>query len=131
MKYIVMMHVPTGGPYRNDGWSRHDFERHNAFMNAFAKGLRQSGEFVAGEALRAPDEAKRVHASDDGLPITDGVFPESKEFLAGFWVVEVPSAERAYAIAAQVSDAPGPGGAPLKLVIEVRRMFDDPPNGRV
>ena len=65
-------------------------------------------------------------ARTDG-PITDGVFPESKEFLAGFWIVEVPSAARAYEIAAEASAAPGPGGAPLNMPIEVREVQCGPP----
>ena len=46
------------------------------------------------------------------VPITDGVFPETKEFLAGYWIVDVESPERAYAIAAAASMAPGPAGKP-------------------
>jgi hypothetical protein len=55
------------------------------------------------------------------------VFPESKEFLAGFWIVDVETPERAYAIAAQASAAPGPGGAPLNMPIEVRPVMSAPP----
>ena len=63
----------------------------------------------------------------DKVPVTDGVFPESKEFLAGYWIVDVESPERAYAIAAQASAAPGPGGKPLNLAIEVRQVMSGPP----
>jgi len=81
----------------------------------------------AAEGLSGPDQAKRVRAGADGKPITDGVFPESKEFLAGYWIVDVESAERAYVIAAEASAAPGPGGAPLNLNIEVRQIMSGPP----
>jgi hypothetical protein len=64
-----------------------------------------------------------VRAGKDGVPVTDGVFPESKEFLAGFWMVEVASPERAYEIAARVSAAPGRDGAPLNMPIEVRPVI--------
>ena len=74
-----------------------------------------------------PDQAKRVRAGDDGKPITDGVFPESKEFLAGYWIVDVDSPERAYQIAAEASAAPGPGGEPLNMAIEVRQVMSGPP----
>ena len=60
-------------------------------------------------------------------PIIDDVFPESKEFLAGYWVVEVDTPVRAYAIAAEASAAPGPGGEPLNLGIEVRQVMSGPP----
>jgi hypothetical protein len=72
--------------------------------------------------LTFPDQAKLVRAGKDGVPITDGVFPESKEFLAGFWIVEVSKPERAYEIAARASAAPGAGGAPLNMPIEVREI---------
>src|SRR5213075_2037562 len=104
-----------------------DLQAHIAFMVGLNKELRQSGELVSAEGLSFPDQAKLVRASKDGLPITDGVFPESKEFLAGYWIVDVESPERAYAIAAKVSAAPGPGGAPLNMGIEVRQVMSHAP----
>jgi len=89
--------------------------------------LRQSGELVSAEGLSFPDQAKLVRAGKNGVPITDGVFPESKEFLAGFWIIDVENPERAYAVAAKVSAAPGPGGAPLNMPIEVRPIMSAPP----
>jgi hypothetical protein len=89
--------------------------------------LHESGELVSAEGLSFPDRAKLVRAGQNGTPITDGVFPESKEFLAGFWIVDVETPERAYAIAAQASAAPGPGGAPLNMPIEVRPVMSAPP----
>ena len=127
MKYMLMMNTP-GGPYRIAGWSKADFERHIAFMKGFAKKLGSSGELVGAEGLAGPDQAKRVRADKDGTPITDGVFPESKEFLAGYWIVDVDSPERAYQIAAEASAAPGPGGAPLNMAIEVRQVMSGPPD---
>jgi hypothetical protein len=69
-----------------------------------------------------------VRAGQDGTPITDGVFPEAKEFLMGYWIVDVKSPERAYEIAAQASAAPGPGGAPLNILMEVRQIMAGPPD---
>jgi hypothetical protein len=96
-------------------------------MVGLNKDLRQSGEFVSAEGLSFPDQAKLVRSGKNGVPITDGVFPESKEFLAGYWIVDVESPERAYAIAAKVSAAPGPGGKPLNMPIEVRPIMSGPP----
>lgn len=127
MKYILMMNTPSGGPYQITSWPKKDIAAHIGFMKDFATKLRESGELVAAEGLAGPDQAKRVRAGDDGKPITDGVFPESKEFLAGYWIVDVESPARAYEIAAQASAAPGPGGAPLKLSIEVREVMSGPP----
>ena len=81
----------------------------------------------AGEGLAGPDQAKLVRAGDDGRPMTDGVFPESKEFLAGYWIIDVDRPERAYEIAAEASAAPGKGGKPLNMGIEVRQVMSGPP----
>lgn len=125
MKYMLMMNAPGGGPYKIMSWSKPDLEAHMAFMRSFNEKLRASGELVGGAGLTGPDQAKLVRAGANGEPITDGVFPETKEFLAGYWIVDVETPERAYAIAAEASMAPGPGGEPLRMPIEVRQaMFD-------
>ena len=82
---------------------------------------------VGGAGLTSPDQAKIVRAGATGEPITDGVFPEAKEFLAGYWIVEVDSPVRAYQIAAEASAAPGVGGEPLNMGIEVREVMSGPP----
>ena len=94
---------------------------------ALNKELTASGEMVSNEGLAFPDQARLVRADKNGLPMTDGVFPEGKEFLAGFCIVDVDSAERAYALAARASAAPGPGGKPLNMPIEVRQVMSGPP----
>jgi hypothetical protein len=127
MKYMLMMNTPGGGPYQIVNWSKQDIEAHMSFMRAFAKKLTASGELVATEGLSGPDQAKLVRAGANGEPITDGVFPETKEFLAGYWIVDVESPARAYAIAAEASAAPGPGGAPLRMPIEVRQVMSHAP----
>ena len=127
MKYRLMMNTPGGGPYQIAGWPMQDIKNHIAFMMDFGKKLSAAGELVAAEGLSGPDQAKRVRAGANGEPITDGVFPESKEFLAGYWIVDVESPERAYAIAAEASAAPGPGGKPLNMPIEVRQVMSGPP----
>jgi hypothetical protein len=97
-------------------------------MKDFAKKLTANGELVGAEGLAGPDQAKLVKADKDGRPITDGAFAETKEFLAGYWIVDVEAPERAYQIAAEASLAPGPGGAPLYLSIEVREVLSGPPS---
>jgi hypothetical protein len=129
MKYMLMMNAP-GGPYQIMKWSKQDLDAHMAFMHRFNKKLAGAGELVGGEGLSAPDQAKLVRAGTNGEPITDGVFPETKEFLAGYWIVDVDTPERAYQIAAEASMAPGPGGEPLRMPLEVRQvMFAIDPNG--
>jgi hypothetical protein len=104
-------------------WSKEDLQRNVAFMRAFSKELKDSGVFVATEGLGWPSEARIVRAGRDGEPITDGVFPESKEFLAGYWIIDVESPDQAYKIAARASAAPGPGGSAGSIPIEVRQVL--------
>lgn len=127
MKYILMMHSPGRGGYQIAQWSQQDLKAHIGFMKDFNAKLKQRGELVGAEGLSDPTQAKIVRAGPDGKPVTDGVFPETKEFLAGFWVVSVDDAQRAHAIAAEASAAPGPGGKPLNMPIEVREIPHGPP----
>jgi hypothetical protein len=82
LKYILMMNTMKAGEGVPD-WPKKDHQAHIAFMMSFVKELRDSGELVSAEGLSFPDQAKLVRAGKDGAPISDGVFPESKEFLAG------------------------------------------------
>ncbi len=127
MKYMLMMNHPGPGPYQVTSWPKEDLQAHIGFMIAFAKKLSASGELAFAEGLAGPEQAKLVRAGEGGEPITDGVFPETKEFLAGYWIVDVETPERAYAIAAEASMAPGPGGKPLRMGIEVRQVMSGPP----
>ncbi len=129
MKYILMMNAMTAGDLYGGvaGWQQSDIKQHIVFMKNLTKSLVESGELVSTEGLALPDQARIVRAGRNGAPITDGVFPESKEFLAGYWIVDVDTAERAYQIAARASAAPGPGGTPLNMPIEVRQVLSGPP----
>jgi len=126
MKYMLMMNTMKAGANMTN-WSKSDLQTHIAFMMSLNKDLRESGELLFAEGLSFPDQAKLVRADKNGTPITDGVFPESKEFLAGYWIVDVATPERVYALAARISAAPGPGGAPLNMPIEVRPIMSGPP----
>jgi hypothetical protein len=130
MKYILMMNTMKAG-HGVPNWPKKDLQAHIAFMMGLNKELHKRGELVSAEGLSFPDQAKLVRAGRDGLPITDGVFPESKEFLAGFWIIDVDSPERACDIAARISAAPGPGGAPLNMPIELRPIMSGPPQEMV
>jgi hypothetical protein len=130
MKYILMMNTMKNGQGVL-AWPKKDLQTHISFMLGLNKELHERGELVSAEGLSFPDQAKLVRAGKDGGPITDGVFPESKEFLAGFWIIDVDSPERAYAIAARISAAPGPGGAALNMPIELRPIMSGPPQEMV
>jgi len=128
MKYVMMMHTPFGtGDYQFKSWAPEDVEAHMAFLQQFNAELTAAGEYAGVLALAAPGGAKLVRAGKDGAPVTDGPFPESKEFLAGYWLIDVDSPERACELAAKASAAPGPGGAPLNMTIEVRQVMSGPP----
>jgi hypothetical protein len=120
MKYILMMNTMKAGQGIPQ-WPGKDLQVHIAFMKNLNKELRDSGELVSAEGLSFPDQVCLVRAGKNCAPITDGVFPESKEFLAGFWIVDSP--ERAYTIAARASAAPGRVGAPLNMQARQIEVF--------
>jgi len=127
MKYILMMHCPNTGYDVFGAWPKKDIQAHIGFMIDFNKALRESGELVSAEGLASPREAKLVRAGKNGAVVIDGPFAETKEFLAGYWIVDVATPEQAYAIAARASAAPGPGGVPINMPIEVRQVMSGPP----
>jgi hypothetical protein len=127
MKYILMMTCPKNGYEAFGSWPQQAIQAHIGFMIDLNKSLKASGLLVSAEGLAAPTEAKIVRAGKDGAPVTDGVFPESKEFLAGYWIVDVESPQRAYEVAARASAAPGPRGEPMNMPIEVRQVMAGPP----
>jgi hypothetical protein len=130
MKYMLMMNTPRDGYTQYLSWPKETLEANTAFMQSFTQKLADAGELVATQGLAAPEQARLVRAGKDGMPITDGVFPEAKEFLAGFWIVDVASAERALQVAAEASTAPGAevrgaDGKPIQhLWIEVREVLE-------
>ena len=122
MKYILLMSGTSAGVEKYLAWSRQDIESHMSALQRIHHDLTESGEFLATQGLAKPREARVVRGEKNGLPVTDGIFPESKEFLLGYWIVDVATAERAYAIAGRISAAPGPGGVPTNMPIEVRQF---------
>jgi hypothetical protein len=126
MKYMLMMNHPGKGAYEVASWPEADLKAHIGFMKTFVRKLAAAGELVAAEGLATPDQARLIRAGKEGQPVTDGVFPESKEFLVGFWIVDVETTERAVAIAAEASAAPGRGGKPMSIPIELRQVMSAP-----
>ena len=129
MKYMLMMNAPRGkGDWEVSNWPPEDLKAHIDFMKGFGEELSDAGELVGAEGLAGPDQARVVRARKNGAPeVTDGPFAEAKEFLAGYWIVDVESPTRAYEIAARASAAPGKGGIPLNMPIEVREVMSAPP----
>lgn len=130
MRFMLMMHAPRGtGDWAVMDWRPEDLKAHVGFMAKLARDLKEAGELVAAEGLASPGQARVVRAGtgSGGPEVTDGPFAETKEFLAGFWIVDVESAARAYAIAATASAAPGAGGTTMRIPIEVREVMSAPP----
>ena len=122
MKYILLMSGTQAGVDAYRAWSPKDIAAHMAALRHIERELTESREFVATQGLAEPGDAAVVRGEKHGIPVTDGVFPESKEFLLGYWIIDVATHERACAIAGRISVAPGPGGAPTNMPIEVRRF---------
>ena len=130
MKYMLMMHAPRAG-WETAGigtWPPADIKAHIGFMMRLNKELKEAGELVGAEGLALPEQARIVRASKKGgaPEVTDGPYPEAKEFLAGYWIVDVDSTDRAYEIAARASAAPGKAGVPMHMAIEVRQVMSAP-----
>jgi len=127
VKYMLLMKYDVEGVPPIDTWSPEDLRRQIQFQKDLDASLVESGELVGAEGLAWPDTAKLVRSDGVQPPvITDGPFAESKEFLAGFWVVDVESEARAIEIAATASASPGPAGVPMQQVIEVRALMEAP-----
>jgi hypothetical protein len=110
-------------------WAPEDVTAHIRFQHDLNRELTESGELVDAQGLASPDAAKFVRFDGVGSPVvTDGPFPESKELLAGYRIVDVESEARAIEIAAKASAAPGPRGVPIQDSIEVRQIMGAPSN---
>ena len=108
-------------------WTPEDIKAHIDFQHVLNDELIKSGELVDAQGLAGPEQAKFVVSDGAGAPvITDGPYPESKELLAGYRMVDVESVERVLEIAARASAAPGPNGVPIQQPIEVREVLSAP-----
>ena len=108
-------------------WDPEDIKAHIQFQRALNDELAKLGELVDAQGLAAPELARFVVWDGTGAPVvTDGPFPESKELLAGYRLVDVETADRAIEIAARASAAPGPKGEPIRQPIEVRLLLSAP-----
>lgn len=126
MKFMLLQNyggVDLEGVPPMTEWTPAEVEAHITFQKDLNAELSERGELVEAQALTAPELAKFVVSDGSERVITDGPFPESKELLAGYRMIDVESLERALEIAALGSAAPGPGGAPIKQLIEVREVM--------
>jgi hypothetical protein len=125
--FLLLKHYSGDGAPMPE-WTPDEMKVHIRFQQDLVRELADAGELVRADGLAGPDAAKVVrYGGPDAAPVvTDGPFPETKEFLAGYYLIDVDSVERAYEIAAQASSAPGPGGKPIYERIEVRQVMGAP-----
>src|SRR6195952_27995 len=126
-KFLLLKHY-AGTTTPMTEWTPGEVEAHMQFQRDLVQEIADNGELVRVDALTGPDLAKIVTYGGRGAApvVTDGPFPESKEFLAGYFMIDVESAERAYEIAAKASAGPGSGGKPLYERIEGREVMSAP-----
>lgn len=127
-KYLLIVNYDGGAVQTPmSEWTPDEVKAHLDYYDALNEELRESGELVDGLALTEPDVAKVVRSDGTAPVVTDGPFPEFKEWLAGFQLIDVESEERAIEIAAKVSAVPCPGGVPQQQPIQVRQVMGDLP----
>ena len=131
-KYLLLKHY-RGGPEPHhpfppmDQWEPADVEAHIAFQRHVSELLKENGEYVDAQAL-APAQTWVRYGGPDAAPVTtDGPHPETSDLVAGWWMIDVDSHERALELAAYVSSEPGPGGEPLYEWIDVREIMWERP----
>ena len=131
MKYMLLMQFsgqPQGELPPIDTWPVEDVQAHIQFMHDTNQKLVDAGEFVDARGLAAPDQAKIVRAGEGGAAASrTACSPRRRSSSPATGSSTCESPERAYEIAAHVSAAPGPGGRPLNMPIEVRQVMSGRP----
>lgn len=127
-RYLLLKHYSGGPePYRPfppmDEWAPADVEAHMAFLRQVRELLEERGEFVGAQALTPAQTWVRYGGPDAAPVVTDGPLPETSDLVAGWYMIDVESRERAIEVAAHISSEPGPGGEPLHEWIDVREVM--------
>ena len=128
MKYMILVYGSQNdydamaGQPQGDGpaWSGEDFAAMGTFMESFSKELTESGELVDTQGLSAPVHARRIRLRGGAPVVTDGPYAETQEVLAGYWLVDCESFDRATEIAAGLTACPGPVDITDRTVVDVR-----------
>ena len=130
-KYLLLKHY-RGGPTPlvdfapADLWAPGEWDAHMQFMRDFQTRVEESGEFVDVQVLM-PDGAFVRYDGEGRPPVTDGPFAETKDLIAGWYIIDVESWDRAVQLAGELSAAPGPGGTPIYEWLEVRPFWSTRP----
>lgn len=131
MKYMILTYASqrdydamAGTDADQAGWSAEDFAAMGAFMEAFNQDLAESGELVETRGLVAPVHTRRIQLQQGVPVVTDGPYAETYEVLAGYWIVDCESFDRATAIAARLASCPVPAGVAQAAVADVRPIAE-------
>ena len=129
MKYVLIVNFQPGViDTPMDEWKPEEIEAHLDYYRALNRELQESGELIQTEILAGPDLGKIVTSDGTTAPVvTDGPFPEFKEWIAGYQIFDVESEARAVEIAGKLSAVPGPGGRATEQPIIVRQIMEDSP----
>jgi hypothetical protein len=118
----------AGQPSSQPAWTHEDYAALGAFMHAFNQELADSGELVETRGLSAPAHTRRVQLKE-GVPVaTDGPYAEAEEVLAGYWIVECDSFDRATEIASRLASCPGPEHVRARAYADVRPVDEHQPD---
>ncbi|TCN55016.1 hypothetical protein EV641_104281 [Rhodococcus sp. SMB37] len=107
-------------------WSQDDFAAMVEFMTTLNAELEESGELVETRGLAAPIHTRRI---GPGALVTDGPYAETEEVLAGYWIVECDSFDRATEIAMRLGECPAPPHVVDTAYADVRPIDEGPPPG--
>ena len=131
MKYMILTYASqqdydgmAGKPTDRPAWSAEDFAAMGEFMESFNKDLADSGELVETRALAAPVLTRRLQLQHGVPVVTDGPYAETQEVLAGYWIVECESFDRATEIAGRLANCPAPAEVAATAVADVRPLAD-------
>ena len=131
MKYMILINASqrdydamAGQPGEQPGWTPEDFAEMGAFMESFNQELAESGELVDTRGLTAPVHSRRIKLRDGVPVVTDGPYAESEEVLAGYWIVECDSFDRATEIASRLTGTPVPEHLRARAYADVRPLAE-------
>ena len=131
MKYMILSYASqqdydgmAGKDTGKPAWTGEDFAAMGAFMEKFNNDLIESGELVETRGLAAPVLTRRLGSKDGSTVVTDGPYAETQEVLAGYWIVECDSFDRATEIAAKLADTPAPEFVRATAYADVRPVVE-------
>jgi hypothetical protein len=135
VKYMILTYASqqnyeemVGNPSAGPAWTPEDYAAIGTFMRALNQDLLDSGELVETRGLSAPVHTRRITVRQGAPVVTDGPYAEAEEVLAGYWVVECDSFDRATEIATRLTNCPGPEHARARAFADVRPIEEHQPD---